>query len=185
MAACEEQLVEFIRSRTQDMEQAVSHKLLALSLRTRRWNFRPCFVDFPNEIERLRCDADDLQTRLKDAFKVVVDRVGDRLDRIEPQLTPVSLTSKVGTARTSLALLSRKEPDGRTERTNRSASGLGSGWRRSTRCRRCRCSNAATRSRKNDRGEVVSDAGQVSVGDKLDIRLARGKIEADVRSIEE
>jgi len=185
VAACEEHLVEFIRSKTQDMEQAVSHKLLALSLHYQAMELSPVFRDFPNEIERLKCEADDLRTRLKDSFKAFLDRAGDRLDRIDTQLTPISLTSKVGTARTSLALLMERNRTAAQNVVNRSSERLGIGMASLDALSPLSVLKRGYSITQKSSGEVVSDAGQVSVGDKLDIRVAKGKVEVEVRSIDE
>ena len=185
VAACEEHLIEFIRSKTQDMEQAVSHKLLALSLRYQAMELSPVFRDFPNEIEQLRCDADDLQTRLKDSFTAILDRAGERLDRIDAQLTPVALTSKLGTARTSLALLAERNRTAARNVLNRSSERLGIAMASLDALSPLSVLNRGYSITQKSGGEVVSDAKQVVVGEKLDIRVAKGKFVAEVRSTEE
>ena len=75
---------------------------------TRRSSCRPYLSIFRTSIERLSCDVGDLKTRLETGFRSVVDFAAERLERFDSQLTPLSLTSKLGAARTSLAVFAER-----------------------------------------------------------------------------
>jgi exodeoxyribonuclease VII large subunit len=182
VAACEEHLLEFIRSKTQDMEQAVSHKLLELSLRYQALELSPVFIDFPNEIDRLKCDLDDLSTQLQDAFAATIDRASAKLDRFDAQLTPLSLTSKLGLARTSLAVFDEKNRSAMRRILNRSVERLGLGMTSLDALSPLSVLNRGYSITQKRSGEVVRDPSNVLAGEKLDIRVAKGKIRAEVLS---
>ncbi|HYJ90118.1 MAG TPA: exodeoxyribonuclease VII large subunit [Pyrinomonadaceae bacterium] len=182
VAACEEHLLEFIRSKTQDMEQAVSHKLLELSLRYQALELSPVFIDFPNEIDRLKCDLDDLSTQLQDAFAATIDRASAKLDRFDAQLTPLSLTSKLGLARTSLAVFDEKNRSAMRRILNCCIEHLGIGMASLDALSPLSVLNRGYSITQKRSGEVVRDPSNVSAGEKVDIRVAKGKIRAEVLS---
>src|SRR6185369_15738030 len=63
VAACEEHLVGLINSRTDDLRQTIRHKMLELGNRFQTAELSPVFNEFPNSIDDLKCDVDDLLSR--------------------------------------------------------------------------------------------------------------------------
>src|SRR6476620_9126194 len=67
VAACEDQLVDLIDSRTDDLWQAMEHKMLESMHAYQTFSLSSVFIEFPNSIEDLKCDIDTLLTRAHDA----------------------------------------------------------------------------------------------------------------------
>jgi exodeoxyribonuclease VII large subunit len=109
VAACEEQLVDLIDAKADDMWQAMRHMMLESVHRLQALTLAPVFTEFPNSIGDLKCDVDNLLTRANDAVDEIHGGLASRLSRIETQLTPLSVTSKLSAAKTRLAVLDEKQ----------------------------------------------------------------------------
>ena len=184
VAACEEQLRAEIESKFRDIEQAIEHKILELSLRYQALELSPVFTDFPNEIERLRCQADDLNERLEAGFSDTLERYSTRLDAINAQLSPVSLTSKLGQARTALEVSIEKQRSAMKAFLNKRAEQLSLGMASLDALSPLSVMNRGFSITEKASGEVVRDAADVKIGERLNVRLAKGSIKADVYSTE-
>lgn len=153
------------------------HRLQALSM-------APVFTEFPTSINDLRCDVDSLLTRAKDSVESIHDRVAARLQRIETQLTPLSVTSKLSAAKTRLALLNEKQQTAvtrsitsRKEQVALNMTSLDALSPLSVMKR----GYSITQKRS---GEIVRDAASVNIGEQLNIRVAEGYLTAEVRKTE-
>ena len=184
VAACEEQLVSFIDSQTDDLWQAMDHQMLEAMHRYQALSLSPVFIEFPNSIDDRKCDLDSLLERASDAVEEIHKGIAARLTRIESQLTPLSVTSKLGSAKTRLALLDEKRRSA-IERAMKSGT--------EKLALAARSLNAMSPLAVLDRGysitqkrsgDVVRDASAVKPGDELNVRLAKGSVKTEVLSVE-
>jgi exodeoxyribonuclease VII large subunit len=185
VAACEQQLVDQIESKTDDLWQAMEHKMLESIHALQTLSLSPVFVEFPNSIDELKCSVDDLMMRARDAFENTHKRVAARLDRIDTQLTPLSVTSKLGSAKTRLAVLDEKQRvavrralTAGTERLNLGMASLDALSPLSVMKRGYSITQKAS-------GEIVRDAASVKAGEHVNIRLAKGSVDAEVLKVKE
>lgn len=182
VAACEQQLVDFLEAKTDDLWQAMEHKMLESVHTLQALALSPVFIEFPSSIDDLKCDVEDLLSRARDAFGATHKRISSRLDRIETQLSPLSVTSKLGSAKTALALLGEKQRSAvrRVLKTNAERLGLGmASLDALSPLSVMKRGYSITQKRS---GEIVRDAASVDVGEKLNIRLAKGDLKAEVLS---
>jgi exodeoxyribonuclease VII large subunit len=153
------------------------HRLQALTL-------APVFTEFPNSIGDLKCDVDNLLTRANDAVDEIHGGLASRLSRIETQLTPLSVTSKLSAAKTRLAVLDEKQRTAvarsvrsRNEQVALNMTSLDALSPLSV----IKRGYSITQKRS---GEIVRNASSVDDGEELNIRLAEGSIKAVVRKTE-
>ena len=180
VAACETQLLDFIDAKADDLWQAMSHKMLDAAHRLQGLSLSPVFIEFPNSIEDLKCDIDSLTTRARDAMDDIHKRASARLDRIETQLSPLKLSSKLGSARTRLELLDEKQRTGIRRTLETSSERLALGMRSLDTMSPLAVMKRGYSITQNRSGEIVRDAASVKKGDEIDIRLAKGSLKAEI-----
>jgi exodeoxyribonuclease VII large subunit len=185
VAACEEQLVDLIDSKTDDIWQAMEHRMLESMHRYQALSLSPVFIEFPNSIDDLKCDVDSWLTRAGDAFEEIHKRVANRLSRIETQLTPLSVTSKLNSAKTRLALLDEKQRSGVSRASKRASERLALGMTSLDALSPLSVMKRGYSITQKRSGEIVRDAAAVGPGDELDIRLANGRLKAEVIKVNE
>lgn len=182
VAACEGQLVDAIESSSDDLWQAIGHKLLESAHRLQVLSMSPVFVEFPNRIDDLKCDLDELVTRARGAFDHVHSRVSSRLESLEAQLSPLPLSSKIGRAKISLELLDEKQRSAIRGYLRSRDERLGLGVAQLDALSPLKVMERGYAIVRKPSGDIVRDAGQVSAGERVDITLARGRISAKVLS---
>jgi exodeoxyribonuclease VII large subunit len=184
VAACEEELRQRIESRYQDILQAVAHRVLELSLKYQALELSPVFREFPGEMERLRSDVEDLSARMHEGFSGMLDTASSKLDRFTAQLSPLSLTSKLGSARTTLAVFEEKHRSAMRKALNRHSERLGVKMASLDAMSPLSVMKRGYAITQKESGEVVRDVSAVKRGEKLDIRLAKGRLRTEVLSTE-
>lgn len=184
VAACEEQLIDFIGAKADDLWQAMSHKLLEAVHRLQGLSLSPVFIEFPNSLEDLKCDVDSLATRARDAFTEIHKKAETRLDRIETQLSPLKLSSKLGSARTRLALLDEKQRVAVRRAVETSSERLALGMRSLDTMSPLAVMKRGYSITQKRSGEIVRDAASVKSGESIDIKLAKGTLKAEVLKTE-
>jgi exodeoxyribonuclease VII large subunit len=144
----------------------------------------PVFVEFPQKVRDWRYELDDAGDRLQDAFGQKLKRGEKRLEALTNRLSPVRLAKSVAKSQTRLALLKQRQAsaaktvlDNAGERLNVTMAALDA------------LSPLAVLKRgfsivETEAGEILRDAEQVKIKDKLKIRLANGKLEAEVLKTE-
>jgi exodeoxyribonuclease VII large subunit len=184
VAESEDQIEAFIRQRTEDLFQIINYKLLHLRSDWQELAMSPVFVEFPQKVKDWRYELDDAGARLQDAFEQKLKQGGKRLETLTNRLSPVRLAKQVSKNHTRLALLKQRQAsaakavlDNAGERLNVATAALDALSPLSVLKRGF--SIAETES-----GEILRDVAQVRVKDKLKIRLANGKLEAEVLKTE-
>jgi exodeoxyribonuclease VII large subunit len=185
VAACETQLLDFIDAKADDLWQAMSHKILDSAHRLQGLSLSPVFIEFPNSIEDLKCDVDSLATRARDAFTDIHKKAETRLDRIETQLSPLKLSSKLGSARTRLALLDEKQRVAVRRAVETSSERLALGMRSLDTMSPLAVMQRGYSITQKRSGEIVRDATSVKTGEQVNIRLAKGNLRAEVFEVSE
>src|SRR5215213_4645423 len=184
VAESEDQIAAFIRQRTEDLFQIINYKLLHLRSDWQELAMSPVFVEFPQKIKDWRYELDDAGARLNDAFGQKLKQNEKRLEALTNRLSPVRLARLVSKNQTRLALLKQRRTsaakavlDNAGERLNVTMAALDA------------LSPLSVLKRgfsivETEAGEILRDAGQVKIKDKLKIRLANGKLEAEVLKTE-
>lgn len=184
VAESEDRIEAFIRQRTEDLFQLINYKLLHLRSDWQELAMSPVFVEFPQKIKDWRYELDDADSRLRDAFGQKLKQGEKRLEALTNRLSPVRLARQVSGNQTRLALLKQRQTsaakavlDNAGDRLNVTMAALDA------------LSPLSVLKRgfsivETEAGEILRDAERVQVKDKLKIRLANGKLEAEVLKTE-
>jgi exodeoxyribonuclease VII large subunit len=184
VAESESSIEAFISQRTQDLVQAVNFKLLEARSEVQELALSPVFVEFPQKIKDWQYELEDSQNRLRDVFKQKIDDSLQRLETLTNRISPLKLAAKLNENQTRLALLKQRQVsaaknvlDAKDEKLKVRMASLDA------------LSPLAVLRRgfsitENEHGEILRDSRVAKPGDKLKIRLASGKLEAEITKSE-
>jgi exodeoxyribonuclease VII large subunit len=185
VAQREEDILGHLQRRTNDLSQLMSFKLLESQNELQSLAMSPVFVEFPNQVRELRTLVEDLRGRSSSAVLERLSVLDSRLANVSGRLSPVKLAAKVGANVSRLAVLEQRHAAAGNEIAAGRIEELNVAMAKLDALSPLAVLNRGFSITENDRGEILRDTGQVKAGEKLKIRLARGKLEAEVLSTEE
>ena len=145
----------------------------------------PVFTAFPAKVRELRHEVDGLYIGAEFAVNNAVQTYSDRLAETTSCLAPLRLSAKVSENKRLLSLLEQRSNTSGVELTKARLQKL-----EKTMARLDALSPLAVLTRgysltQKASGEIVRNAHQTSVGERIIVRVAEGKIEAEVSSVHE
>ncbi|MGI8639647.1 MAG: exodeoxyribonuclease VII large subunit [Pyrinomonadaceae bacterium] len=180
VAESEEGLEAFIYQRTQDLFQLIDYKLLQARADLQELALSPVFTEFPQRIKDWRYEIEDVHAQMRDALAEKIKIKKQRLESLSNRISPLKLASKLNEKKIRLALLNHKQTsaikdviDAKDEKLKISMASLDALSPLSV-------LNRGFSIVENESGEILRDAKRVNVTDKLKIRLASGRLEAEV-----
>ena len=184
VAQREEDILGHLQRQSNNLSQIMSFKLLEARGRLQSLAMSPVFVEFPNQVRELRLLLEDLFNRSSSAVSERLNDLDSRLANVSARLSPVKLAAKVGTNTGRLAVLEQRHSFAGNEITARRIEKLDVVMAKLDAMSPLAVLNRGFSITENERGEILRDASQTKAGGKLKIRLARGKLEAEVLSTE-
>ncbi len=184
VAMAEQEIVEHLTRRTNDLNQFISYKLLQAQTDLQSLAMSPVFTEFPARIRDLRHRVEGLLLNAENAVDTGVRRQAERLNAVIARLSPIRLAAKVADNTQRLALLNQRHSAAGGEMTRARHQEL-----QLTMARLDALSPLSVMKRgfsitETAAGTIVRDSKQTKTGDKLKIRLASGKLDAEVLASE-
>ena len=184
VAESEDQIEAFVRQRTQDLFQLIDYKLLQSRADLQELAMSPVFVEFPQKIKDWRYETEDFAVRLNDLLKEKLRAAEDRLEAVKSRLSPIKLSSKLNDKKTRLAvlrerqisavrkLIDAKDEDLKIRMASLDALSPLAVLRRGYSITTC------------EAGEIINSVSQIKQNTRVQIRLADGKLKAEVLETE-
>lgn len=184
VAESEFQIEAFINQKVQDLFQFVEYKLLRLRSDLQGVALSPVFTEFPADIKDLRYEVEDFRTELQNAASDKLKIQRQNLEILTNRLSPLKLASKLSEKKIRLALLEQRQisavrdiADKKDEQLKIEMASLDA------------LSPLAVLKRgfsivQTPEGKILRDAEKIKQNDRVKIRLSRGRIEAEVKLIE-
>lgn len=185
VAESEDRIEAFIEQRRQDLFQQINYRFLVARADLQELALSPVFSEFPRRINDWQYQISDFEEALRDALGDKLKSVGQRLESLTNRISPIRLAGKLHRQKTRLAVLREKTQaavkdviDARDEALKIRMASLDA------------LSPLAVLNRgysitKTENGEILRDAARIKAGEKVKIRLAKGKINATVLSVED
>ncbi|HQU85398.1 MAG TPA: exodeoxyribonuclease VII large subunit [Pyrinomonadaceae bacterium] len=180
VAQSEDQIEAYIQQRTQDLIQLIDYKLLKSKNDLQELALSPVFVEFPQTVKDWRYEIEDFEAQMKTAFAEKLKTSTKKLEKISSQLSPVKLASKVAENQKRLALLKQKSEsaikkviDAKDESLKIEMASLDALSPLSVLKRGFAIAE-------NEKGEILRDTKNVNANETVKIRLAKGKLTAQV-----
>lgn len=184
VAESEDRIEAFIAQKRQDLFQLIDYKILQSRSDWQESALSSVFSEFPQKIKDWRYEIEDLQEQMRDALAEKIKDRELRLESLTNRISPLKLASKLNERKTRLALLRQKQAsaikdivDSKDEKLKIKMASLDA------------LSPLAVLKRgfslvQTESGEILRDAENIKSNDRVKIRLARGKLEAKVLSVE-
>lgn len=184
VAASEAEVLRRLQTLTSDLSRSMSYGLLAARSELQSLAMSPVFAEFPSRIRELSARVDRAEASAKDAKDAKVRRLSERLRGLGERLSPIGLSAKVSENRKRLALLDHRNVAAGGELTRKRQLEL-----ETTMAKLDAMSPLSVLTRgysltQKASGEIVRDAHQTQVGERLNIRLSNGKLEVEVTNSE-
>ncbi|MDQ6788214.1 MAG: exodeoxyribonuclease VII large subunit, partial [Acidobacteriota bacterium] len=184
VAESEDQIEAFIYQKIQDLLQLIDYKMLQLRADLQALALAAVFAEFPQRVKDWRYEVEDLQTIMREELREKLKNKLQRLESLTNRISPLKLASKLNERKTRLALLRQKQ-----------ASAIKGAARAKDENLKIKMASLDALSPlavlkrgfsivQNERNELLRDAEKVKADDRVKIRLARGKLEAKVLSVE-
>lgn len=184
VAESEDRIEAFILQKTQDLFQLINYKILRSRSGLRETALSAIFTEFPQKIKDWHYEIEDLQSRMNDALTGNIKDKERRLENLVNRISPLKLSSKLNEQKTRLALAAQKQAsaikdivDAKDEKLKIKMASLGALSPLSV-------LNRGFSLVQTEANDIVRDAENIKAGDGVKIRLARGKLEAKVLSVE-
>ncbi len=184
VAQKEEDICRYLESRTSDLEQLINYRLLKAQSGLQSLSLSPVFVEFPNSVKELGYEINDLQQRMRSIILENSKNKAERLALATARLSPLGLTAKLGGYETRLALLGKRQIFAGSEIAAIKAKDLGIMMAKLDALSPLSVLNRGFSITEKENGEIVRNSKQTQTGDKLNIRLANGKLSAEVLASE-
>jgi len=183
VARAEAEICERIDRQSTQLTNLINYQMLSARNELQSLAMAPVFAEFPSYLRELRYRVDEAVVDAENAVDTRLGTNSERLREITARLSPIRLSANVAENKKRLALLDHRASAVASEVTNTRHRKL---EKTMTKLDALSPLSVLTRgysiTQKPD-GKVVRDSHQTSAGDRLNIRLARGRLEAEVRSV--
>jgi exodeoxyribonuclease VII large subunit len=164
--------------------QIVNYKILHARAHWQEIAFSPVFTEFPQKLKDWQYEIQDFRERLRDTLTEKIEKREKRLEILSNRLSPIKLASNLNEKKTRLALLRQKNIsamknlcDDKDEKLKIRMASLDA------------LSPLAVLKRgfsvtENEKGEILRNAEDINADERVKIRLAKGRIEAKVLTVE-
>lgn len=184
VAASEEEVLRKIEQLQNDMFREMSYIGLAARTELQTLAMSPVFAEFPSMIRdlrhRLEMMSQDVETALDDSLRIRSEKIASLLAR----LSPVRLSAKVSENLRRLSILEHRSGAAAVEITASRERKTANAMARLDAMSPLSVLTRGYSITEKEGGEIVRNVHQISVGDRLSIRVAEGKFGAEVTEVE-
>jgi len=184
VAESEDGIANFLAQKTQDLFQLIGYKILQARSDWQELALSSVFTEFPNRVKDWRYEVEDFNAQLSNAVAEKLRIKRQVLESLTNRLSPLKLASKLGEKKTLLALLQQKQISAIKDVVNASDEKLKISMASLDALSPLSVLKRGFSIVENESGDILRDAARVNVNDKLKIRLASGKLEAEVLKTE-
>ena len=184
VAESEDAITNYLTSKVRDLFQLAEYKMLALRADLQEFVLSPVFNEFPRRIDDWQYELEDLTENLGEAVHEKIGQYEMGLENLTSRISPIKLASKLSEQKTRFAVFREKQNaaiknvfDEADEKLKISMASLDALSPLSV-------LNRGFSITKNEKDEILRDAEKIKAGEKVKIKLARGKIEAEVLEME-
>ncbi len=180
VAGSEDAITEFIVRKTQDLYQNIGYKLLASRSDLQTLALASIFTEFPQRVKDWQYEVEDSVESMRGALAEKLNAKSKLLQNITNRLSPIKLASQLNDKKTRLAVLKEKQTSAMKDAIDAADEKLKIKMAQLDALSPLSVLNRGFSIAENERGEILRDSKNVSAGEKVKIRLARGTIEARV-----
>ncbi|MEP6925821.1 MAG: exodeoxyribonuclease VII large subunit [Pyrinomonadaceae bacterium] len=184
VAAQESQIAAFLAERTEDLFQAIEFRLLAAKSKFQDARSSRVFAEFPARILRERNRVEKNLQRLQNSFVNKTRQNARRLDNLQARLSPAILKTRFVRADANLQLLRQKLDRRVKNKFDTAGENFGLAAAKLDALSPLGVLRRGYALAQKDDGTVISNIEQIAEQENLKIRLANGKLDCRVISVE-
>lgn len=184
VARAEAEIITHLDRHASETRRLIAHRLLAARADLQSLTMAPVFAEFPARLSALRHRVDGLLGKQNTALLTKIRDVSRRYADAASRLSPIKLAAKVGDNRRRLALLDHRVAATATDLTESRHRRLHMTMAKLDALSPLSVLDRGYSITQNAAGRILRDPADTKIGEKLNIRLARGKLEAEVLASE-
>ncbi len=184
VAESEFQIEAFINQKVQDLLQLAEYKFLRFRSDLQELALSPVFTEVPSDVKDLRYEVEDLRTQLQNVASDNLKAFQRNLDTLTNRLSPLKLASKLSEKKVRLALLEQKQISAIKAIINRKDERVKIEMASLDALSPLSVLQRGFSIVQTTEGKILRDAEQIKQNDRVKIRLSRGRIEAEVKLVE-
>lgn len=183
VAQSEAEVMRLIGQLAGDLTRGIEYLMLAAHAELQSLEMAPIFTEFPSRLREIRYEVDDRFSDAEAAIHARLDRGDESLQSVSCRLSPAHLSARAAGVSKRLSLLEFRSRCAAGELTARRHTELEKSMTALDALSPLAVLTRGYSITQNASGEIVRDPHQTDVGERLNIRLARGKIEAQVTNL--
>ncbi len=183
VARAEAEVIEHLERSSAELARSMNMRMLEARADVQSLAMAPVFSEFPARLRELRFRIDTLFSNAEIAEKAEVRRQTQRLSEVSARLSPLKLNARVAQNMRRLELLDQRNQNVASEMTKVRHRKFEHSLARLDALSPLAVLTRGYSITQKQSGEIVRDAHQTSVGERLNIRLANGKLETEVTSV--
>lgn len=185
VARAEAEIVEHLRRSTSDLFNSINYRLLRTRNSLQELAMAPALQMFPSRIAALHQDIDALSGYAADAIENKLEDLSSRFEKASRSLSPIQLAVRVSRNDRRLALIEQQMRSNAAYITENRSQSLATAAARLDALSPLGVLTRGYSITQNESGEIVRNVHQTDVGESIKVRVANGRIAAEVKEIVE
>ena len=185
VARAEAEIVEHLRRSTADLFSSINYRLLRARNELQELALSPAFQTFPADVKNLGSRVDGLIDAAADSIESRMRNVGNRLARASASLTPMHLASRIARNDRRLALIEQRIRSTASELTDGREQKMATAVARLDALSPLAVLTRGYSITQNSSGEIIRNVHQTDVGERIKVRVANGRLSAEVKELVE
>ncbi|MEO5859268.1 MAG: exodeoxyribonuclease VII large subunit [Pyrinomonadaceae bacterium] len=183
VARAEAEIIEHLDRSTADLFNSISYKLLWARNELQELALSPAFQLFPADVKSLGSQIENLIENAADSIESRLRRVNERLGRASAALTPIYLASRIARNDRRLALIEQRITSKASELTGDRERSLATAVTRLDALSPLAVLTRGYSITQNSSGEIIRNVHQTDVGERIKVRVANGRLSAEVKEL--
>ncbi len=183
VAQSEAEILRRIGQLSSDLSRSVAYLLLAAHAELQSLEMAPVFAEFPGRVRELRYEVEDRFSDAEAALRARLERLDDGLRSVACRLAPAHLSARAAGSSERLSLLEYRARCAAGDRTVKRHAALETAMAQLDALSPLGVLGRGYSITQKTSGEIVRNPHQTDVGERVNIRLAGGRIEAQVTDV--
>ncbi len=183
VARAETEICDRIDRQAAQLMNLIKHQMLMANSELQSLAMAPVFARFPSNVRDLRYRVEKAIVDADNALSAKLRADAERLQNLTERLSPIGLAGKVAQNKERLRILVHRAEASASEVTRRRHIELEKAMAKLDALSPLSVLTRGYSITQKPDGEIVRDAHQTNIGERLNVRLARGRLEADVTSV--
>ncbi len=183
VAQSEAEILRRIGQLSSDLSRSVAYLLLAAHAELQSLEMAPVFAEFPGRVRELRYEVEDRFSDAEAALRARLERLDDGLRSVACRLAPAHLSARAAGSSERLSLLEYRARCAAGDLTVKRHAALETAMAQLDALSPLGVLGRGYSITQKTSGEIVRNPHQTDVGERVNIRLAGGRIEAQVTDV--